>query len=76
MLADGLVRPAPLGLGVDCTAWGALIGAHGRPAPDLFAVGPMTRGALWEIIAVPEIRAQAEQVAERVLEAARAKVAA
>ena len=46
------------------------------PAPDLFAVGPITRGALWEIIAVPEIRAQAEQIAERVLEAARAKVAA
>ena len=66
LLADGLVRPAPLGLGVDCTTYGALIGAKGQPAPDLFAVGPVTRGALWEIIAVPEIRAQAEQVAERV----------
>ena len=76
MLADGLARPAPFNLGVDCTTWGALIGATGKPSPDLFAVGPVTRGALWEIIAVPEIRSQAEQVAERVLEAARRRAAA
>jgi uncharacterized NAD(P)/FAD-binding protein YdhS len=76
LLADGLVRPAPLGLGVDCTSWGALIGAHGHPSPSLFAVGPVTRGALWEIVAVPEIRTQAEQVAERVLAVARTKAAA
>ena len=71
LLADGLARPAPMGLGVDCTTYGALIGARGQPANDLFAVGPVTRGALWEIIAVPEIRTQAEQVAERALAAAR-----
>jgi uncharacterized NAD(P)/FAD-binding protein YdhS len=76
MLADGLVRPAPLRLGVDCTTWGGLIGSQGRPAAGLFAVGPVTRGALWEIVAVPEIRAQAEQVAERVLAAARGRAAA
>ena len=28
LLPDGLARPAPLGLGVDCTTYGALIGAH------------------------------------------------
>lgn len=76
MLAEGLARPAPFNLGVDCTTWGALIGASGAPSRDLFAVGPVTRGALWEIIAVPEIRSQAEQVAERVLEAARVRAAA
>lgn len=76
MLADGLARPAPLNLGVDCTTWGALVGAGGTPSRDLFAVGPVTRGALWEIVAVPEIRSQAEHVAERVLEAARTRVAA
>jgi uncharacterized NAD(P)/FAD-binding protein YdhS len=76
MLTDGLARPAPFNLGVDCATWGALIGAGGTPSRDLFAVGPVTRGALWEIIAVPEIRSQAEHVAERVLEAARTRVAA
>lgn len=75
LLADGLARPAPLGLGVDCAFSGALLGADGRPAPDLFAVGPVTRGALWEITAVPEIRAQAEQVAEQVLASARGRTA-
>ena len=76
LLADGMIRPAPLGLGVDCTVRGALISAGGAPVPNLYAVGPMTRGALWEIIAVPEIRAQAEQVAQRVLAAARSRAAA
>jgi len=76
LLADGLVRPAPLGLGVDCTTYGALIGNRGQPSPDLLAVGPVTRGALWEIVAVPEIRTQAEQVAERALAAARSAHAA
>ena len=76
LLADGLARAAPLGLGVDCTTYGALIGARGQPASDLFAVGPVTRGALWEIVAVPEIRGQAEQVAERALAAARSAHAA
>jgi uncharacterized NAD(P)/FAD-binding protein YdhS len=71
MLADGLARPAPFDLGVDCTATGALRDAAGTPAADLFAVGPVTRGALWEITAVPEIRTQAEQVAEQILAAAR-----
>ena len=76
LLADGLARPAPLGLGVDCTTYGALVGVQGQPAPHLFAVGPVTRGALWEIIAVPEIRAQAEQVAEHALAAARSRFVA
>jgi uncharacterized NAD(P)/FAD-binding protein YdhS len=44
-----------------------LIGRDGRPAPDLFAVGPVTRGAFWEITAVPDIRHQAVQVARAVL---------
>jgi uncharacterized NAD(P)/FAD-binding protein YdhS len=74
--ADGMIRPAPLGLGVDCTTYGAVVDARGQPAANLFAVGPMTRGALWEIIAVPEIRAQAEQVAANVLAVARTSFAA
>ena len=71
-----MIRPAPLGLGVDCTTYGAVVDAQGQPSANLFAVGPMTRGALWEIIAVPEIRAQAEQVANNVLAVARSSFAA
>lgn len=72
LLEDGLVRPAPLRLGVDCTSYGAILDRNGHASGRLFAVGPISRGALWEIMAVPEIRTQAEQVATAVLTAARA----
>jgi len=32
-------------------------------------MGPMTKGCYWEIIAVPDIRGQAERVAEDVVKA-------
>ena len=50
---------------------GALVTEDGVPSPTLFAIGPVTRGTFWEIISVPDIREQAEQVAVNVLEAAR-----
>ena len=76
LLADGMARPAPLGMGLDCTTHGAVLDGKGQPSPHLFAVGPVTRGALWEIVAVPEIRQQAEQVAANVLSLARSRFAA
>lgn len=33
-------------------------------APRLCAIGPLTKGAFWEIVAVPDIRTQAAAVAE------------
>jgi uncharacterized NAD(P)/FAD-binding protein YdhS len=71
LLADGLVRSGPFRLGLDCTTYGAMIDGAGEPSRQLFGVGPVTRGALFEITAVPEIRAQAEQVAANVLTLAR-----
>ena len=76
LLEEGLIRPASMRLGLDCTTYGAVIDAHGQPSQRLYAVGPITRGALWEITAVPEIRGQAEQVAANILTAARARFAA
>jgi uncharacterized NAD(P)/FAD-binding protein YdhS len=35
------------------------------PATDLYAVGPLTRGAFWEITAVPDIRHQVWALARR-----------
>ncbi|HVY97860.1 MAG TPA: FAD/NAD(P)-binding protein [Dongiaceae bacterium] len=67
LLADGLVRPDPLKLGLDVTAEGAAIGAAGNATVDLFAIGPITRGAFWEIIAVPDLRVACEQMAARLL---------
>lgn len=71
LLGDGLVRPDPYRLGLDVTPAGAVMGRDGVPSQRLFAVGPVTRGAFWEITSVADIRSQAEQVALSALDAAR-----
>jgi len=64
MREAGLVRPHPTGLGFDVAENGALIDRRGAPANTLFSLGPPTQGAFWECIAVPEIRAQAQNLAK------------
>ena len=44
-----------------------VIGAAGQPHDRLFATGPLTRGAFWEMLAVPELRRQAPEVARQML---------
>lgn len=61
----GLARPDAIGLGLDVTAEGAVINNDGQPSPWLLAAGPLTKGLLWEITAVPDIRIQAARMAER-----------
>ena len=63
LCAQGLARPHPLGLGLDTGAGGALRQASGRLSPELFTLGWMRRGELWESVAIPEIRAQAAALA-------------
>jgi uncharacterized NAD(P)/FAD-binding protein YdhS len=72
LIDAGHARPDALGLGLDVSAAGALIGANGKPAKDLFAVGPITRGTFWEITAVPDIRLACEALSEHLLPAGRA----
>ncbi len=65
-LADrGLIRADGLGLGIDVDRHSRTFDCHGGSSDSLFAIGPMSRGAFWEIIAVPDIRVQAAQVAQR-----------
>jgi uncharacterized NAD(P)/FAD-binding protein YdhS len=63
LLQKGLVRPDPLCLGLDVTNTGALLERGGAISRRLFAVGPITKGAFWEMTAVPDIRQQAELLA-------------
>jgi uncharacterized NAD(P)/FAD-binding protein YdhS len=67
LLARGLIRPDPHRLGVDVDAQGGLRGEGGAAAPGLYAVGPLTRGAVWEMTSVPDIRIQAAQAARTIL---------
>lgn len=65
LVARGAIRPDAEHLGIDVDPGAAVIGADGRASDRLFALGPMTRGAFWEIVAVPDIRRQTWDLARR-----------
>jgi uncharacterized NAD(P)/FAD-binding protein YdhS len=65
LLAAGRIRPDPLRIGIDVAQDCRTIGREGNEQYSLLAIGPMTRGAFWEIVAVPDIRAQVAALAER-----------
>ena len=65
LLASGRARPDRLGLGLEVDEGSRVVGDG--PSPALYALGPLTRGAFWEIVAVPDIRAQAAGVAKALL---------
>lgn len=66
-LGRGDVRRHPLGLGLDVTPDGAVVRADGMASRRLYTLGPLRVGRLWETTAVPEIRAQAQALAARLL---------
>jgi uncharacterized NAD(P)/FAD-binding protein YdhS len=67
LLARRLLRPDPLGLGLETAADGALLDAAGRPSRVLSLVGPLLKADYWEATAVPELRQHAARLAERLL---------
>jgi uncharacterized NAD(P)/FAD-binding protein YdhS len=72
LLRNGLVRPDPLRLGLDVTGTCALLDRDGAISRRMFAVGPVTKGAFWEMTAVPDIRRQCEFLAEHLASLVRA----
>ena len=56
---SGAVHPDQLGIGLDVDERSRAAGGE-----RLWALGPLTKGRYWEIIAVPDIREQAAAVAE------------
>jgi uncharacterized NAD(P)/FAD-binding protein YdhS len=63
LLANGHIGPGPAFLGIDARADGAIIGRDGLASDVFYTLGSTMRGVLWEILAVVEIRVQAEQLA-------------
>ena len=57
LLDTSEVRPDELGIGLD-------VDENSRAGERLWALGPLTKGRYWEIIAVPDIREQAATVAD------------
>lgn len=66
LLAAGRIRPDPLRIGIDTDpdSLGAIDRA-GRVSATLHVIGPPTRGAFWESVAVPDIRLQTHALAKR-----------
>jgi len=58
LLREGRARSDVHGLGLDVDHTCRVVDAAGRRQDRLFAVGPLTKGEAWEIIAVPDIRRQ------------------
>jgi uncharacterized NAD(P)/FAD-binding protein YdhS len=65
LLAAGRIRPDICRIGIDVDDQLRVIGSDGVPSGSLRAIGPMTRGAFWEIVAVPDIRGQVAALAAR-----------
>lgn len=63
----GTIRPDALGLGLDTDGRGAIIDAAGAVSEQLFLVGPLRKGRLWENTAVPELRVEAAALARELL---------
>jgi len=64
MLASGAMLPNPLGIGIRTAENGALVGADGEISNRMFTIGPARFGTLIETTAIPEIREQAQALAE------------
>jgi uncharacterized NAD(P)/FAD-binding protein YdhS len=63
---QALIRPDRQNLGLDVDAFGRVIAADGAPSSSLYSIGPVTRGAFWEITSVPDIRVQAVTLARQI----------
>ncbi|MGN5373316.1 MAG: FAD-dependent oxidoreductase [Sphingomonas hengshuiensis] len=63
LVGAGRIRPDAEHLGIEVEATGRVLSAGGDSDERLFAIGPMTRGAFWEIVAVPDLRRQVWDVA-------------
>jgi uncharacterized NAD(P)/FAD-binding protein YdhS len=67
----GVVSADALGLGVNASSRFEALDRHGVPVRGLYCLGPLLRGQLWEITAVPELRAAARQLAGQLLASGR-----
>tara|TARA_R110002049_G_scaffold309268_1_gene519573 strand:+ start:97853 stop:99274 length:1422 start_codon:yes stop_codon:yes gene_type:complete len=64
----GLAKVDPMDMGVEINDDFTVLDGEGNPSTFLYAIGPILKGTLWETIAVPELRNQAMQVAQTILE--------
>jgi uncharacterized NAD(P)/FAD-binding protein YdhS len=65
LISAGAARRGHAGLGIDSDpVTGALTSADAAVHSNVFVIGTMRRGTLWETTAIPELRSQAKAIAE------------
>ncbi|WP_186458228.1 FAD/NAD(P)-binding protein [Neorhizobium alkalisoli] len=62
MRDGGMLATDPLGLGICVDQRSQVLGPDGGRQAGVYAVGALTAGQFWEITAVPDIRAQAQDL--------------
>ena len=67
LIENGLIRCDDIRFGLDATPDGHLKGADGQPSDMLYTLGTALKGVLWESTAIPEIRAQARDLAQKLI---------
>jgi uncharacterized NAD(P)/FAD-binding protein YdhS len=73
LVEQGWLQPDRHRLGALVDGDGALLPAGGASRPPFYALGPLRLGMLLESIAMPEIRVQAQQLAELLTGASRSE---
>jgi uncharacterized NAD(P)/FAD-binding protein YdhS len=68
LLRRGTIRPGPANIGIDADPGGAIIGRDGASSGVLHTLGSTMKGVLWEVLAVPDIRVQADRLARVLLD--------
>jgi len=67
LMAAGMIQCDDLRFGLDATPDGHLKGTDGQPSDMLYTLGTALKGVLWESTAIPEIRVQARDLAQKLI---------
>ena len=60
LIASKTICCDPAHLGINALPEGNILTAENRPSDKMFTLGPTLKGIVWESLATPEIRVQAE----------------
>ncbi|MBC7865487.1 MAG: oxidoreductase, partial [Bacteroidia bacterium] len=63
LVSRKLIATDEIKYGLNTDLNGAIIDKSGKTLTDLFTLGPPMKGILWECVAIPEIKIQAEKLA-------------
>jgi uncharacterized NAD(P)/FAD-binding protein YdhS len=67
LLGNRLISPDELKLGINALPDGRILNSDNQISKNIFAVGSLLRGILWETTAVPELSINAEIVADQII---------